>query len=80
MSKKEIVEQTRDEKEMAITVVSLAMWGAIIMFGVVAGLFLLDIIPSANGVIIGLILLAISGFNYLLMKVMIGKMEADLDK
>ena len=75
-----MTEQTRDEKEMAITVVSLAMWGAIIMFGVVAGLFLLDIIPSANGVIIGLILLAIAGFNFLLMKVMIGKMEADLDK
>lgn len=75
-----MTEQTREEKELAITVVSLAMWGAVILFGVVAGLFLLDIIPSANGVIIGLILLAIAGFNYLLMKVMIGKMEADLDK
>ena len=74
-----MTEQTRDEKEMAITVVSLSLWGAVILFGVVAGLFLLDIIPSANGVIIGLILLAIAGLNYLIMKVMVGKMEVDLD-
>ena len=74
-----MTEQTRDEKEMAITVVSLSLWGAVILFGVVAGLFLLDIIPSANGVIIGLILLAIAGLNYLIMKVMVGKMEADLE-
>lgn len=75
-----MTEQTRDEKEMAITVVSLALWGAVVMFVVFGGLFLLDIIPSSNGVIIGLVLMAIAGFNYLLMKVMIGKMEADLDK
>ena len=64
---------------MAITVVSLALWGAVIMFGVVAGLFLLDIIPSGNGLLIGLGLLAVAGLNYVLMKVMVGKMEADLD-
>lgn len=74
-----MTEQTRAEKEMAITVVSLALWGAVILFGVFAGLFLLDIIPSGNGVLIGALLLAVSGFNYVLMKVMVGKMEADLD-
>jgi len=74
-----MTEQTRAEKEMAITVVSLALWGAVILFGVVAGLFLLDIIPSGNGLLIGFSLLAVAGLNYVLMKVMVGKMEADLD-
>jgi len=74
-----MTDQTRAEKELAITVVTLSFWGMVILFGVVAGLFLLDIIPSANGVLIGLILLAASGFNYVLMRVMVGKMEADLD-
>ena len=74
-----MTEQTRAEKELAITVVSLSFWGMVILFGVVAGLFLLDIIPSGNGVLIGAILLAVAGFNYLLMKVMVRKMEADLD-
>lgn len=74
-----MTEQSREEKEMAITVVSLTLWGAIILFGVVAGLFLTDTIPSTNGVIIGLILLAIAGFNFLLMKRMVRKMEADLE-
>lgn len=71
--------QTREEKEMAITVLSLALWGAVIMFVVFGGLFLLDIIPSSNGVIIGIVLLVVAAFNYGLMKVMIGKMEADLN-
>ncbi len=74
-----MTEQTREEKELAITVVSLALWGAVILFAVFAGLFLLDIIPSSNGVVIGLILLAIAGLNFGLMKVMTGKMQADLD-
>lgn len=74
-----MTEQTHEEKELAITVVSLSLWGMVILFGVVAGLFLLDIIPSGNGVLIGLILLAAAGFNYVLMRVMVGKMEADLD-
>lgn len=74
-----MTEQTREEKELAITVVSLALWGAVILFAVFAGLFLLDIIPSNNGVVIGLILLAIAGLNFGLMKVMTGKMQADLD-
>ncbi len=74
-----MTEQTREEKELAITVVSLSLWGMVILFGVVAGLFLLDIIPSGNGIIIGVALLAVSGFNYVLMKVMVGKMEADLE-
>lgn len=75
-----MTEQTRAEKQMAITVVSLTLWGMIILFGVVAGLFLLDVIPSANGLVIGLILLAIAGLNFLILKVMVGKMEAELDK
>jgi hypothetical protein len=74
-----MTEQTREEKELAITVVVLSFWGMVILFGVVAGLFLLDIIPSGNGVLIGLCLLAAAGFNYVLMRVMVGKMEADLD-
>lgn len=74
-----MTEQTREEKELAITVVSLALWGGVILFGVVAGLFLLDIIPSGNGVLIGVILLAVAGLNYVLMRVMVGKMEADLN-
>lgn len=74
-----MTEQTRAEKELAITVVALSFWGMVILFGVVAGLFFLDIIPSGNGVLIGLILLAASGFNYVLMRVMVRKMEADLD-
>ncbi len=72
-------EQTREEKELAITVVTLSFWGMVILFGVVAGLFLLDIIPTDHGVIIGVVLLAIAGLNYLLMKIMVGKMEADLE-
>jgi uncharacterized membrane-anchored protein len=75
-----MTQQTRAEKELAITVVTLSFWGMVILFGVVAGLFLLDIIPSGNGVLIGLILLAVAGFNYVLMKKMVGKMEADLDE
>lgn len=74
-----MTEQTREEKEMAITVLSLALWSAVIMFGVVAGLFLIEIIPSDHGVIIGVGLLAVAGLNYVLMKVMVGKMEADLE-
>ena len=74
-----MTEQTRAEKEMAITVLSLALWGVVIMFGVVAGLFLIDIIPSDHGVIIGACLLAVAGLNYVLMKVMVGKMEAELE-
>ncbi len=71
--------QTREEKEMAITVVSLAMWGAIILFVAAAILFLMDIIPSNNGVLIGGILLAVAVLDWIVMKVMIGKMQAGLD-
>lgn len=75
-----MTEQTREEKELAITVLSLSLWGAVILFCVAAGLFLLDIIPSANGVFIGLGLLAVAGLNFVLMKVMVGKMEAELEQ
>ena len=71
--------QTREEKEMAITVVSLATWGAIILFVAAAILFLMDIIPSNNGVLIGGILLAVAVLDWIVMKVMIGKMQAGLD-
>ena len=71
--------QTREEKVMAITVVSLAMWGAIILFVAAAILFLMDIIPSNNGVLIGGILLAVAVLDWIVMKVMIGKMQAGLD-
>lgn len=71
--------QTREEKEMAITVMSLAMWGAIILFVAAAILFLMDIIPSNNGVLIGGILLAVAVLDWIVMKVMIGKMQAGLD-
>ena len=71
--------QTREEKEMAITVVSLAMWGVIILFVAAAILFLMDIIPSNNGVLIGGILLAVAVLDWVVMKVMIGKMQAGLD-
>ena len=64
---------------MAITVVSLAMWGAIILFVAAAVLFLLDIIPSNNGVLIGAILLGVAVLDWIVMKVMIGKMQAELD-
>ena len=72
--------QTRDEKEMAITMVSLALWGAIVLFIAVAVLFLLDIIPSNNGVLIGVILLAIAALDWVVMKTMVGKMQAELDQ
>ena len=71
--------QTREEKEMAITVVSLAMWGVIILFVAAAIMFLMDIIPSNNGVLIGGILLAVAVLDWIVMKVMIGKMQAGLD-
>ena len=71
--------QTREEKEMAITVMSLAMWGAIILFVAAAILFLMDIIPSNNGVLIGGILLAVAVLDWIVMKVMIRKMQAGLD-
>lgn len=71
--------QTREEKEMAITVVSLAMWGVIILFVAAAILFLMDIIPSNNGVLIGGILLTVAVLDWIVMKVMIGKMQAGLD-
>ena len=72
-------EQTRAEKEMGILVVSLALWGATLLFIAVGILFLLDIIPSRNGVLIGAILLAIALVNWLIIKVVVGKMEAELD-
>ncbi len=74
-----MTDQTRAEKEMAITVVSIALWGAILLFVAAAALFLFDIIPSKNGVLIGGILLAIAALNWLIIKIVVGKMEADLD-
>lgn len=74
-----MTEQTREEKEMAITVVSLALWGTTLLFITAAVLFLLNIISSNKRILIGGILLAIAGLNYATMKVMIGKMQADLD-
>ena len=71
--------QTREEKEMAITVVSLAMWGVIILFVAAAILFLMDIIPSNNVVLIGGILLAVAFLDWIVMKLMIGKMQAGFD-
>ena len=71
--------QTRAEKEMGVLVVSLALWGATLLFIAVGVLFLLDIIPSGNGVLIGAILLAIALVNWLIIKVVVGKMEAELD-
>ena len=71
--------QTREEKEMAITMVSLSLWGAIVMFIVAAVLFLMDIIPSNNGVLIGVILLVVAALDWVILKVMVGKMQANLD-
>ena len=75
-----MTDQTRDEKEMAITVVSLAMWGAIVLFVAAALLFFLEIIPSNNGMLIGGILLAVAILDWIVMKMMIGKMQVELDK
>lgn len=75
-----MTDQTRAEKEMAITMVSIALWGAILLFVAAAALFLFDIIPSEKGVLIGLILLAIALLNWVIIKVVVGKMEADLDR
>lgn len=72
-------EQSRAEKEMGILVVSLALWGATLLFIAVGILFLLDIIPSGNGVLIGVILLAVAFVNWLIIKVVVGKMDAELD-
>jgi uncharacterized membrane protein len=72
--------QTREEEEMAITVVSLAIWGAILLFITAAILFLLGIIPSTNSVLIGLMLLTVAAVNWIVMRVMVGKMHADLDE
>jgi len=74
-----MTEQTRAEKEMAITVVTITMWGAILLFVAAALVFFLEIIPTGNGMLIGLVLLAIAGFDYFLMKRVVGKMEAELD-
>lgn len=71
--------QTREEKEMAITVVSLALWGAIVLFVVAAVLFLIDIIPSNHGVLIGVSLLVVAGLDWVVMKVITGKMQAEMD-
>lgn len=74
-----MTEKTREEKEMAITMVSLALWGAIVLFVVVAILFLFDIISSHNGMLIGGILLVIAALDWVVMKVMVGKMRAELN-
>ena len=63
-----MTEQTREEKEMAITVVSLALWGTTLLFITAAVLFLLDIVASNKGILIGGILLAIAGLNYATLK------------
>ena len=75
-----MAEQTREEKEMAITVVSLALWGATLLFIAVGILFFLDIIPSENGMLIGGVLLAVAFLDWIVIKVVVGKMQADLDK
>lgn len=74
-----MTEQTRAEKEMAITVVSLALWGATLLFIAAGILFLLDIIPSENGTLIGLVLLGVAALDWVIIKVVVGKMQADLD-
>lgn len=73
-----MAEQTRAEKEMSITMVSLALWGAIVLFLVVAGLFLFEIIPSGNGTLIAIILCVTAFLNWVLIKVVVGKMQAGL--
>lgn len=74
-----MTEQTRAEKEMAITVVSLALWGATLLFIAVGILFFLDIIPSGNGPLIGGIMFAIAALDWIIIKVVVGKMQAELD-
>lgn len=79
MPKNNPTEQTRAEKEMAITVVSLALWGVTLLFIAVGILFLLDIIPSNNGVLIGGILLGVAFLDWIIIKTVVGKMQAELD-
>jgi hypothetical protein len=74
-----MAEQTREQKEAAIKVVSLAMWSAVGMLLVLAVLFYLEIIPSEQGDLIAMGLAGLALLDVIVIKVLTAKMRANLD-
>jgi len=73
-------EQTPAQQEHVIKVFSLAMWGAVIGFAVLAGLFYFKFIPSEQGDLIAVFLGAIAIGDIFLIRFMVKKMRANIDK
>jgi len=73
-----MAEQTREEKEQMIQLVSLAMWGAVMLFAVLAVLFYLNIIESEKGKLVGFGLGLFAVMDVFLARRVIGTMRESL--
>jgi len=73
-----MVEQMREEKERAIQLVSLAMWGAVMLFAVLVVLFYLNIFESEQGKLVGFGLGLLAVMDVFLVRRLIGTMRASL--
>ncbi len=73
-----MVEQMREEKERAIQLVSLAMWGAVMLFTVLVVLFYLNIFESEQGKLVGFGLGLLAVMDVFLVRRLIGTMRASL--
>jgi hypothetical protein len=74
-----MTEQTREQKEAAIKMVSLAMWGAIIVLIVLAVLFYSGIIPSESGKLVAMAMVVVAVADVVVVKFLVAKMRAGLD-
>ena len=75
-----MAEQTREQKEASIKMVSLVMRGGILMLLVLAVMFYSEIIPSEMGELIALVMVGVAIADFFVLKFLLAKMRADLDK
>jgi len=75
-----MTKQTRAEQELSIKVFLFAMWSAVVIFVVMGVSYYFDIISVNQGKSLGIALLGLALFDVFLIKFMVKKMRAKLDK
>lgn len=74
-----MAEQTREQKEASMKMVSLVMRSGILMLLVLAVLFYSGIIPSEIGELIAFVMVGVAIADFFVLRLLMAKMQAGLD-
>ena len=75
-----MTEQTKEEQEFALKMVSFSMKSAIVIFIVLAVVFYFEIIPVANNKLIAFAFLGLAFMDVFILKFMTARMRRKIDQ